>query len=185
MVFQDPMTSLHPVYRVGWQIAEQIRAHEDVSEAAAHDRAVELLAEVGIPDPAERADAYPHELSGGMRQRAMIAMALANRRRILIADEPTTALDVTIQAQIIALLGDLRGRAGVGGADHPRPRGGRGDRRPRARHVRRNADRAGGRATRSSTTPSIPTRGGCSARSRAWTDRPAVGCRRSRAPLRR
>jgi peptide/nickel transport system ATP-binding protein/oligopeptide transport system ATP-binding protein len=112
MVFQDSMTSLHPVYRVGWQIAEQIRAHEDVSKAAAKDRAVELLAEVGIPDPAERAGAYPHELSGGMRQRAMIAMALANRPRILIADEPTTALDVTIQAQIIALLGDLRGELG-------------------------------------------------------------------------
>jgi peptide/nickel transport system ATP-binding protein/oligopeptide transport system ATP-binding protein len=112
MVFQDSMTSLHPVYRVGWQIAEQIRAHEDVSETAAKDRAVELLAEVGIPDPAERAGAYPHELSGGMRQRAMIAMALANRPRILIADEPTTALDVTIQAQIIALLGDLRGELG-------------------------------------------------------------------------
>jgi peptide/nickel transport system ATP-binding protein/oligopeptide transport system ATP-binding protein len=112
MVFQDPMTSLHPVYRVGWQIAEQIRAHEDVSEAAARDRAIELLAEVGIPNPAERVDAYPHELSGGMRQRAMIAMALANRPRILIADEPTTALDVTIQAQIIALLDDLRGELG-------------------------------------------------------------------------
>jgi peptide/nickel transport system ATP-binding protein/oligopeptide transport system ATP-binding protein len=112
MVFQDPMTSLHPVYRVGWQIAEQIRAHGDVSEAAARDRAIELLAEVGIPNPAERVDAYPHELSGGMRQRAMIAMALANRPRILIADEPTTALDVTIQAQIIALLDDLRGELG-------------------------------------------------------------------------
>jgi peptide/nickel transport system ATP-binding protein/oligopeptide transport system ATP-binding protein len=112
MVFQDPMTSLHPVYRVGWQIAEQIRAHGDVSDAAARDRAIELLAEVGIPNPAERVDAYPHELSGGMRQRALIAMALANRPRILIADEPTTALDVTIQAQIIALLDDLRGELG-------------------------------------------------------------------------
>jgi oligopeptide/dipeptide ABC transporter ATP-binding protein len=112
MVFQDPMTSLHPVYRVGWQIAEQIRAHGDVSEAAARDRAIELLAEVGIPNPAERVDSYPHELSGGMRQRAMIAMALANRPRVLIADEPTTALDVTIQAQIIALLDDLRGELG-------------------------------------------------------------------------
>jgi peptide/nickel transport system ATP-binding protein/oligopeptide transport system ATP-binding protein len=112
MVFQDPMTSLHPVYRVGWQIAEQIRAHEDVSKAAARERAIELLAEVGIANPGERVDAYPHELSGGMRQRAMIAMALANRPRILIADEPTTALDVTIQAQIIALLDDLRGQLG-------------------------------------------------------------------------
>jgi len=112
MVFQDPMTSLHPVYRVGWQIAEQIRAHGDVSEAAARDRAIELLAKVGIPNPVERVDSYPHELSGGMRQRAMIAMALANRPRVLIADEPTTALDVTIQAQIIALLDDLRGELG-------------------------------------------------------------------------
>jgi peptide/nickel transport system ATP-binding protein len=112
MVFQDPMTSLHPVYRVGWQIAEQIRAHGDISEAAARARAIELLADVGMPNPAERVDSYPHELSGGMRQRAMIAMALANRPRILIADEPTTALDVTIQAQIIALLDDLRGELG-------------------------------------------------------------------------
>jgi oligopeptide/dipeptide ABC transporter ATP-binding protein len=112
MVFQDPMTSLHPVYRVGWQIAEQIRAHGDVSETDARDRAIELLAEVGIPNPAERVDSYPHELSGGMRQRAMIAMALANRPRVLIADEPTTALDVTIQAQILALLDDLRGELG-------------------------------------------------------------------------
>src|SRR5207253_65071 len=112
MVFQDPMTSLHPVYTVGWQIAEQIRAHEDVSQAAARDRAIELLAEVGVPDPTERVDSYPHEFSGGMRQRAMIAMALANRPRILIADEPTTALDVTVQAQIIGLLGDLRGELG-------------------------------------------------------------------------
>ncbi len=112
MVFQDPMTSLHPVYRVGWQIAEQIRAHEDVTPAQARDRAIELLAEVGIPNPVERVDSYPHEFSGGMRQRAMIAMALANRPRILIADEPTTALDVTIQAQIIALLDDLRDELG-------------------------------------------------------------------------
>ena len=82
MVFQDPMTSLHPVYRVGWQIAEQIRAHEDVSEAAARDRAIELLAEVGIPNPAERVDAYPHELSGGLRQRAMTAMAIITRWRM-------------------------------------------------------------------------------------------------------
>jgi oligopeptide/dipeptide ABC transporter ATP-binding protein len=112
MVFQDPMTSLHPVYTVGWQIAEQIRAHTEASQAAARDRAIELLAEVGIPNPARRVDSYPHELSGGMRQRAMIAMALANRPRVLIADEPTTALDVTVQAQIVALLDDLRGELG-------------------------------------------------------------------------
>jgi peptide/nickel transport system ATP-binding protein/oligopeptide transport system ATP-binding protein len=108
MIFQDPMTSLHPVYRVGWQIAEQIRAHNDVSKAEARDRAIDLLGKVGIPRAQTRVDDYPHEFSGGMRQRAMIAMALANDPKILIADEPTTALDVTIQAQIIRLLGDLR-----------------------------------------------------------------------------
>jgi oligopeptide/dipeptide ABC transporter ATP-binding protein len=112
MIFQDPMTSLHPVYKIGWQIAEQIRAHEEVSDAEARARAIELLGHVGIPQPDRRVDNYPHEFSGGMRQRAMIAMALSNRPRILIADEPTTALDVTIQAQIIRLLSDLRGELG-------------------------------------------------------------------------
>jgi oligopeptide/dipeptide ABC transporter ATP-binding protein len=107
MVFQDPMTSLHPVYRVGWQIVEAIQAHREVSDAEARAEAIELLRQVGIPRPEARVDAYPHEFSGGMRQRAMIAMALANRPRILIADEPTTALDVTIQAQIIRLIKDL------------------------------------------------------------------------------
>jgi oligopeptide/dipeptide ABC transporter ATP-binding protein len=112
MIFQDPMTSLHPVYRVGWQIAEQLRAHHDMSKADARERAIELLTEVGIPQPERRVDSYPHEFSGGMRQRAMIAMALANRPRILIADEPTTALDVTIQAQIIRLIAELSGELG-------------------------------------------------------------------------
>jgi peptide/nickel transport system ATP-binding protein/oligopeptide transport system ATP-binding protein len=108
MIFQDPMTSLHPVYRIGWQIEEAIKAHNDVSDAEARARAIELLAEVGIPQPEQRVDNYPHEFSGGMRQRAMIAMALANEPRVLIADEPTTALDVTIQAQIIQLIARLR-----------------------------------------------------------------------------
>jgi oligopeptide/dipeptide ABC transporter ATP-binding protein len=101
MIFQDPISSLSPVHRIGDQIVEQIRAHEKVSKAAALDRTVQLMERVGIPRAAERARAYPHEFSGGMRQRAMIAMALSLSPSVLIADEPTTALDVTIQAQIL------------------------------------------------------------------------------------
>jgi peptide/nickel transport system ATP-binding protein len=101
MIFQDPISSLSPVHRIGDQIVEQIRAHENVTKAAALDRAVQLMERVGIPRARDRARAYPHEFSGGMRQRAMIAMALSLSPGVLIADEPTTALDVTIQAQIL------------------------------------------------------------------------------------
>ncbi len=113
MVFQEPMTSLNPAYTIGEQIIEAILRHDPVGRAAARRRAVELVARVGIPAPEQRIDDYPHKLSGGMRQRAMIAMALACRPQLLIADEPTTALDVTIQAQILDLLRDLRRELGM------------------------------------------------------------------------
>jgi peptide/nickel transport system ATP-binding protein len=113
MIFQDPMTSLNPVFTVGDQIAEGVRAHLPVSRAEARARARALLQEVGIPDPAGRLDAYPHQLSGGMRQRVMIAIALAAEPEILVADEPTTALDVTVQAQILEVLDQLRRARGM------------------------------------------------------------------------
>jgi oligopeptide/dipeptide ABC transporter ATP-binding protein len=113
MVFQEPMTSLNPVFTCGDQVAESLEVHEALGRAAARERAIELLGQVGIPEPAERARQYPHELSGGMRQRVMIAMALACRPALLIADEPTTALDVTIQAQILELLQRLQAEMGM------------------------------------------------------------------------
>jgi peptide/nickel transport system ATP-binding protein len=108
MIFQDPLSALHPLYTVGRQLIEAVLAHRDVAKATARERAIELLGLVGIPDPGRRVDDYPHEFSGGMRQRAMIAMALANEPKLLIADEPTTALDVTVQAQILALMERLQ-----------------------------------------------------------------------------
>ena len=114
MVFQDPFASLHPMYRVGDQLVEAVRVHDDVSKKAAAERVVELLAAVGIPRPRERFRDYPHQYSGGMRQRAMIAMALLHNPDILIADEPTTALDVTVQAQILELIDRVKQEFNIG-----------------------------------------------------------------------
>jgi peptide/nickel transport system ATP-binding protein len=113
MIFQEPMTSLNPVFTIGSQIAEAIRLHQRTSRRDTHERTVEALRMVGIADPERRVDDYPHQLSGGMRQRVMIAMALACNPKLLIADEPTTALDVTIQAQILDLIRDLQTRLGL------------------------------------------------------------------------
>ena len=139
------MTSMNPVYTVGKQIIEAMRAHDrSISKKDGHRRAIELLDAVGIPDPERRVDNYPHEFSGGMRQRAMIAMGLALEPSVLIADEPTTALDVTIQAQILDLIQDLNTQPRPGDdPDHPRPRRRRRSRRPGAGHVRRQGGRAG------------------------------------------
>ncbi|MCI8852101.1 MAG: ABC transporter ATP-binding protein [Lachnospiraceae bacterium] len=108
MIFQDPMTALNPVYKVGWQIMENIRQHEEVSKEEARKRTLDLLIQMGIPEPEKRIDQYPHEYSGGMRQRAVIAMAMSCNPKVLLADEPTTALDVTIQAQIFELMEKLK-----------------------------------------------------------------------------
>jgi len=113
MIFQDPLSSLHPFYTIGKQLSEAIRVHQDISKAKALERATEMLSRVGIPSPDRRVKDYPHNLSGGMRQRVMIAMALLNDPELLIADEPTTALDVTVQAQILDLLRDLQNEFGT------------------------------------------------------------------------
>ena len=114
MIFQEPMTSLNPLFRAGFQIGETLEAHRGLSRGQAHQRAIELMRAVGISDAERRVDDYPHQLSGGMRQRVMIAMAMACKPKVLIADEPTTALDVTIQAQILALVRRLRDDTGMG-----------------------------------------------------------------------
>ena len=158
MVFQDPLTSLNPLYRIGDQIVETIRTHARVSEAQARERAIALLQEAGIQGARARIDSYPHEFSGGMRQRVVLALALCAEPDLLIADEPTTALDVSIQAQIIALLKRLCRERGHGGdADHPRHGRDRRDRRPRGGDVCRphRRDRPGAR--RGAAARAIPT----------------------------
>ena len=113
MIFQDPLSSLHPFYRISAQLVEAVQIHQKVSKAEARARAIEMLTKVGIPDPDRRVDDFPHQLSGGMRQRVMIAMALINNPELLIADEPTTALDVTVQAQILTLIAELQAELGM------------------------------------------------------------------------
>ena len=113
MIFQEPMTALNPLHTIGAQIGEVLALHDKLGRSERRERAIQLLAKTGIPEPGRRVDAYPHQLSGGQRQRAMIAMALAGRPKLLIADEPTTALDVTIQAQILALLDALQAEMGM------------------------------------------------------------------------
>ncbi len=144
MIFQDALAALNPVHRVGDQIAEAIAVHHHLSRADLRARTVELLDLVGIPNPIDRAGEYPHQYSGGMRQRAMIAMAIANDPDVLIADEPTTALDVTIQAQVLDVLERVQdAHRHRDHPHHPRPRRRRRRRRPGTRHVRRARRRAG------------------------------------------
>ena len=148
MIFQDPMTSLNPFLRISRQMTEVLREHKGMGEAEARQRGIAMLELVGIPEAARRFDMYPHEFSGGMRQRVMIAMALLCEPDLLIADEPTTALDVTVQAQILELLGRLKRELGHGDrADHPRSRRGRGLMRAGDGDVCRpgGRDRPGGR----------------------------------------
>ena len=183
MVFQDPMTSLHPMYRVGDQIVESIKIHRDVEKKEAWEMAIAMLGKVGLPNPEERARDYPHEYSGGMRQRAMIAMAMVLNPDLLIADEPTTALDVTVQAQILELMDELKEEFNCGVVLITHDLGVVSDvsEKVMVMYAGRWSSRAP--AARCSETRFTPTRGVCSSRSRRSTRRWTVSSRSRVPPL--